>query len=219
MICTAGSLQAQDTIQQKQVISLNLLSYVAGIYAPRWTAGYSRKINERWWAGVEAGYGSSWLSVHGREGALITKDYNLFEIRPSIYYDLKGRGKLKHLISAELFYIHHKDHFEDGWYHSKSNGIFYDYDAADYKRIKTGLNLNLNTIYYFGKRLVLWQQIGVGIRNRKASYSNFENRSISERYNDGEDHWNWLSTDNYIKKEGSYIGFNLNLEFKLAYIF
>ena len=210
-------ISAQDTLRQNKIVSLNVSSY-ALTETPRWTFGYTQKISKRWWAGIEAGYGSFWLSVHGRERDFLTKDYNLFELRPSVYYDLRPKSKIKHLLSAELFYIHHTDHFTNEWYYDKS-GTYYEYDSADYKRIKTGVNLNLNTIFYLGKRFVLWQQIGGGIRNRKVSYGNMVDQRVSERFNDGEDHLDLFGFDNHIKKEGSYIGFNFNMSLKLAYIF
>ncbi len=211
-------LNAQDTLRQERVVSLNLTSYLV-TQSPRWTAGYTHKVSRRWWAGVEAGYGSFWLSVHGRESDFLTKDYNLFEIRPSVYFDLRPTSKIKHLLSAELFYIHHTDHFVSEWYHDKSESVYYQYDSADFKRVKTGVNLNLNTIYYLGKKLVLWQQIGVGIRNRKVTYNNMVNRQVSQRFNDGEDHFDLFGFDNQIQQEGSYFGFNANLALKMAYIF
>ncbi len=210
-------LKAQDSLQH-HMISLNTVSYLAS-QAPRWTAGYATKIGNRWWAGTEIGYGTFWLSVHGRENDHLTRDYKLIEIRPQIFYDLRARGKLKHLLSAELFYINQSDRFRSDWYRDRSTSTYYEYDAARYKRVKTGVNLNLNTVYYLGKNFVLWQQVGVGIRNRKVSYSDLSNLRPSERYNDGEDHFGWFGENNYIREKGSSVGFNFNMELKLAYIF
>lgn len=212
-------LKAQDSLRQERIVSLNLTSYLVS-HSPRWTAGYTQKVSRRWWAGIDAGYGNSWFAVHGREGDFLTKDYSLFEIRPAVYYDLRPTSKLKHLLSVELFYIHQEDSFHDNWYYDKPGYTAYDYDAADYKRVKTGFNLNLNTIYYFGKRIVLWQQIGGGIRNRKVTYSNIINQKESTYdHSDEIEEGNMFGIDNRIRNEGSDLGFNFNLSFKLAYIF
>jgi len=217
LIFIGTNLQAQDSLQ-RHIISLNTISYL-GSQVPRWTAGYTTKIADRWWAGTEIGYGTFWLSVHGRENDFLTRDYKLIEVRPQIYYDLRARGKLKHLLSAELFYINHTDRLRSDWYYGETAAVYYEYDAARYKRVKTGVNINLNTIYYLGKKFVLWQQIGAGIRNRKVSFSDLDNLRRSERFNDGEEHFGWVGEYNYVREEGSSLRFNFNLELKLAYIF
>lgn len=166
------------------------------------------------------GYGSDGSTVtHMGDADILADDYRLFEIRPEIYYDLRPGRKLKHLLSLELFYISHKNRFTNGWYEYKSENAYYEYDAADYKRIKTGLTLNLNTVYYLTPKLVLWQQIGGGVRNRNVTYSSKVNNRLSARFNDGEDHFQMFGEENHIKKEGSYFGFEFNLELKLAYLF
>lgn len=212
------SVNAQDTLQRNRIVSLSIASY-ADLYTPRWTLGYTQKISNRWWAGIQMGYGNFWLSVHGRQGDFLTKDYTLFEVRPAIFFDLAPQSRVKVLVSAEGFYINHKDHFGSEWYYDKSNLTYYEYDSADYKRIKTGANLNFNIMFPLGKRFKLWHEIGGGVRNRKVSFDNMINHRISQRYNDDNNHYDMFGIHNFTKNEGSYVGFNFNLGLKLAYAF
>jgi len=211
---------AQDTLQdRKSLVTLSLFSPTIS-YAPRYNIGYMHKVARRWWAGIEAGYGNYGTAFGiGAEGGsdYITNDYKLFEVRPEIYFDLRPSSKLKHLVSAEFFYINHKDHFTTDRYYAPDGFTEYRYDAADYKRIKTGVNLNYSLMFYFTSRFGLLWKTGLGIANRTVKYSNLVNRTLLA--NNDDDEGNIFGTDGYLEDSGTVNKFNFNQDLKLFYKF
>lgn len=177
--------------------------------SPRLNVGYIQKMNKNIWLGIDVGYGFGELDY-----GPITPKYQLFEIRPEIYYDLRPNTKLKHVLSFEGFYIHHKDTFKNSSFEYRNQN--YKYSKADYKRIKIGANLNYNLMYYFGKRWGLMQKVGLGLRHRNTHYSNVE--GLTE--GDDDDGLPILSeANNYKKNIGSAFGLNFNLAFRFFYKF
>lgn len=213
---------AQDSLKTKPklVITLSLVTPTFS-YAPRYTAGYIHRFTTRWWAGLEAGYGNyntSFGIAREKGSDYITPRYKLYEIRPEVYYDLRPSGKLKHFVSAEFFYIHHKDHYVTSRFNGV-DGIEYRFDAADYKRIKTGININYTLMFYFTKQFGLLSKTGFGIKRRDVSFSNVENRVALESYL-GDDHDSGiLGTESYQDDEGVATNFNFNFDMKLFYKF
>jgi len=221
LFAASGSLKAQDTLQErKSIVTLSLFSPTIS-YAPRYNIGYMHKVSRRWWAGLEAGYGNYGTAFGiGAEGGsdYITNDYKLFEVRPEIYFDLRPSSKLKHLVSAEFFYINHKDHFITDRYYAPNGFTEYKYDAADYKRIKTGVNLNYSLMFYFTNRFGLLWKTGFGIANRNVKYSNVVNKT-QLAYNGNDDEGNIFGTDSYLENSGTVNKFNFNQDLKLFYKF
>jgi len=221
LITTICAVQAQDTLQEhNNIITLSLLSPTFS-YAPRYNIGYMHKVSRRWWAGIEAGYGNYGTAFGiGAEGGsdYITNDYKLFEVRPEIYFDLRPSSKLKHLVSAEFFYINHKDHFITDRYYAPDGFTEYKYDAADYKRIKTGVNLNYSLMFYFTNRFGLLWKTGLGIANRTVKYRNVVNRTQLDNNGD-DDEGDIFGTDAYLEDSGTVNKFNFNLDLKLFYKF
>ncbi|MHA3788950.1 hypothetical protein ACX0HA_12110 [Flavobacterium hauense] len=206
---------AQDTIS-KSIISLGLLSSTFS-QAPRWDIGYIHKIDKRIWVGMEIGYGNYDMVFHGSSGDENNeKDYQLFEIRPSVYYDLRPTGKLKHIPSIELYYIHHTDTYYTDWYHDNDVPMWYRYQQADYKRQKYGLNVNYNLLYNFGKHFSLMQTIGVGIKIRDVKYTNVTGKEEAPNHEESDV---FFATTNYIVETGTNVGFNFNMDLKLLYKF
>lgn len=219
-IALAQFLFAQEKTndERKNVVSLNVLS--ATLSPPRWTLGYLCKINEHYWIGTDIGYGSAKsIPVSDKPKYKINDDYQLVEFRPEFYVNINPGGKVKHLISSELFYIHHTDHLENGEFYRKDDQNFsylYSYDTADYKREKYGINLNYNVFIQLHKGLILMPKIGFGVKTRKVNYSNIDNmQSVETKIFD--DFMGGL--ENHYKKEGTMTGFNLNLNFKIGYQF
>ena len=71
---------AQEKIEREynSIITFSTFSPIVN-YAPRWNLGYIRKIEKRYWLGVEIGYGNQNLSVNfAEEGGWIKKDYKIF---------------------------------------------------------------------------------------------------------------------------------------------
>lgn len=218
LLCVVSLLAtAQDTINKsRSIISLGLLSSTFS-QAPRWDIGYIYKINSRIWAGMELGYGNKNMIFNGSSGDDNTeKNYQLFEIRPSVYYDLRPSGKLKHLASVEVYYIKHTDTFYTDWYYDTDVPMWYRYEQANYTRHKYGLNVNYNLLYNFGKHFSLMQTIGVGIKIRDVKYTNVTGKK-EDPYHEESDVF--FPTTNYIVETGTNVGFNFNLDLKLLYKF
>lgn len=211
-------LTAQDTIQRKSIVTLNVFSVLAS-QAPRWEVGYIRNISKRVWLGVELGYGNHDITINDVSGRdRLNDDYQIFEIRPAVYFDLRPQKKLKHLASFELYFIHHTDTFERSSYYAPSEFMSYKYDIADYKRIKYGFNLNYNLLYNFGSRISLMQTIGLGLRIRDVSFTNVVNKT-EDPYNDDNESFIFPVIDKYLNTTGTASAFNFNVDLKLLYKF
>lgn len=65
----------------------------------------------------------------------------------------------------------------------------------------------------------MWQQIGIGIKNRNVAYSNITNKTFIDTSGDDEGPGGEFGMKSYIEEEGSDINFNVNLNLKLAYKF
>lgn len=188
-------------------------------YAPRWSLGYIRKIEKRYWLGVEIGYGNQNLSVNfAEEGGWIKKDYKIFEIKPEIYYDLSQKSNLKHLLSLELQYLNHLDNFKNSWYYNLDTKTYYRYDLADYKRIKYGVNINYSLIYNFTKKIALMQKTGIGFRQRNVKYSNVINKIEDENFEESDVILVPVS-NGFLRDNGLNNSFNFNLDLKIIYKF
>ena len=199
----------------KSIITFSTVSPLMS-YAPRWNFGYIRKIDERYWLGVELGYGNKKFSVNfAEEGGWITDDYNSFEIKPELYYNLRPNSKLKHLLSLEFQYVNHTDEFNNTWYFELNDNNYYNYDFADYKRIKYGINVNYNLIFNITNNLALMQKVGLGYRNRDVRYSNIVNRVENAFFE--EEGFILPDFNGFLRDNGNIGGFNFNLDLKLIY--
>ncbi len=217
-----SAANAQDTLQTERtsIVTLSLLSPTFS-YAPRYNVGYMQKIAPRWWVGLEAGYGNHGTSfgMGAQSGSDYTdKDYRIFEIRPEVFYSLRNHGKVKHLVSAEFFYINHKDHFTTDRFYGKDGYPTYRYDAADYKRIKTGLNINYSLFFYFSPRVGLIWKTGVGVKHRDVTYSNVVNKTMQDSSSDDE-LFDIFNVDKYLEQSGPETSVNFNMDLKLFYKF
>ncbi|MBY8963074.1 hypothetical protein KJK34_09955 [Flavobacterium sp. D11R37] len=221
MLTAFIKVEGQDTLQHenlKSVVTLSLLSPTI-TYAPRYNAGYMYRFANRWWAGIEAGYGNDATAINMTQGAdneFFFDRYKLFEIRPEIFYSLRNNPKIKHLVSAEYFYIRHTDTQIKNIYNT--GGPFeYRFESADYKRIKTGININYTLLFYFTEKFGLLTKTGFGIKRRDVSYTNVKNPVyIDTSGNDDED---WFGIYNYLEDAGTKTNANFNFDLKLFYRF
>ncbi|WP_116789994.1 hypothetical protein [Flavobacterium psychrotrophum] len=213
--------QAQETPQEaySSVVTLSLLNPTFS-YAPRYNVGYMHKVAPRWWVGLEAGYGNygSSFGMGAQSDNRVNKDYRIFEVRPEVFYSLRNHGKIKHLVSAEVFYINHTDHFTNNRYYGPGGYPAYRYDEADFKRIKTGLNINYNLFFYFSETVGLIWKTGLGIKNRDVTYRNVTNKTTFDNSGDDE-HFAWFGEDKFLKQSGAETNFNFNMDLKLFYKF
>jgi hypothetical protein len=215
-ILVANTFSAQEKTEKpiNSIITISLISPTLS-YVPRLNLGYIKKINERYWAGVELGYGTNnLLSIYHENYTSIGSDYKVFEIRPEVYYDLRPNSKLKHLISAELFYINHTDYFNRGWFDDVAKNIYYRHDGADYKREKYGFNLNYNLILNISKNIALMQKLGVGFRQRVVKFSNVINQRPDLNYEES-DVTLLPNTNGYANDVGTANAFNFNFDLKI----
>ena len=208
--------QEKSNEEFKSILTFSTFSPILS-YAPRWNLGYIRKIEKRYWVGIEFGYGNKDISINSaEEGDWIKNEYKIFEIKPEIYYDLRPKSKLKHLLSLELQYLNHSDKFKNSWYYDLNDNNYYKYDFADYRRIKYGINVNYNLIYNITKNLALMQKVGIGYRKRDVQYSNIVNR-IEDDFFEEPDSFVIPVGNGFLRDNGNIGGFNFNLDLKIIY--
>lgn len=208
--------QEKEEVNFNSFLSISIFSPTIS-NAPRWNVGYQRKIIDQYWLGLKLGYGDYNNTInYTKNGGQIKDNYQLFEIRPEVFYDLKPNSKLKHLISLELFYINHTDQFSNNTYYDRNQNTYFRYDLADYKREKYGFNINNNFILYLGKRLAFMQSFGVGFRHRNVSYINTVNE-VEDPFFESESIFG--SGKNSIRAKGIQNGFSVNFDIQLIYTF
>ncbi|MEM0543992.1 hypothetical protein WFZ85_15410 [Flavobacterium sp. j3] len=208
---------AQEKIEREfnSIITFSSFSPIV-YYAPRWNIGYIRKIDKKYWLGLELGYGSKDISVNfAADGGWIKNDYKIFEIKPELYFDLRPNSKQKHLLSVEFQYVNHTDKFNNSWYFDLNDKTYYNYDFADYKRIKYGINLNYNLIFNITTNLALMPKIGIGYRKRVVQYSNIVNRIEDEFFE--EEGFVLPDFNGFLRDNGDIGGFNFNLDLRIIY--
>ncbi|MEO8933561.1 MAG: hypothetical protein ABI295_04575 [Xanthomarina sp.] len=206
-----GQTDSTKNSNTHSYFTLNLLSPL-NTQSPRWRIGYIKDIDEKWKAGLDMGYGNRNL-LFSDYGDNISKDYQLWEIRPEIYYIINPKRKTKKYFSLELFYINHTDIFYSGSYSSVNNESI-SYDQSDYKREKYGLNLKYGFIIYSKKRLGLNLYTGLGMKIRKNTFSNVLNPNLVDL---GPEKGDMFGFDNYKNVEGTKLGANFSFGFKLYY--
>lgn len=167
-----------QTLREKSYITFNLLSPVDQL-VPRWRMGYIKSINQKWKAGIEFGYGNKKLAFAVIDDDYNQVDYQLWEIRPELYYILNPSKKTQTYISAEFFYINHKDIQYFGVYYP-TDEIGIHYDQANYFRQKYGMHLKYGYFIPTGKRFGLNVFTGLGFRIRNNNYSNVINSQNQE---------------------------------------
>lgn len=191
--------------------SIITVSAFAPLRDQRYNIGYMRKLSERWWVGTEAAYGADGLTplnIGNFEG-----ENRIFEIRPEVFYSLAPDSRLKHFVSAEVFYLSHVGKGVSGNYYD-SNKDYYTFSSSDYKRIKYGLNINYSILLHketswFG----FMPKIGIGLRQRDISYTNMIGRMPNDPPVDG------LPFEYQLNHEGSNLRFNFNIDMKLIFKF
>lgn len=217
VLITINSLNGQEdeVMDLKSIVSIGTFSPT--IYsAPRWNVGYQKRITERYWLGLKLGYGDYNSTInYSKSGGQIKDNYQLYEIRPEIFYDLKPNSTLKHLVSFELFFINHTDQYSNGSYYNINQNIYYRYDLADYKRVKYGFNINNNFILYLGKNFALMQNFGIGFRHRNVTYTNTINE-VEDPFFEEE---SIFGSGKKVRAKGVANGLNVNFDIRLIYVF
>lgn len=192
--------------QSNDYKSILTVSAFAPFRDQRYNIGYMRKIAERWWVGTELAYGSNGITpvdIGNFEGK-----NKIFEIKPEVFYSLLPQSRLKHFVSAEVFYLNQKGKNVSGNYYDQ-NDVYYSFSSADYERTKYGLNINYSILLHkesswFG----FMPKIGFGIRQRKIAYTNMTGKTEDYPPTDG------LPFDYRLNEEGSNLRFNFNVDMK-----
>jgi len=186
--------QITETGRIKSFASVNLLSPL-NVLNPRIGAGFVYGISNKWKIGIDLGIGNKAIDIKGRMG----QKYQLWEIKPELYYFISPHKKHDRYISAELFYINHKDIF--------SNQI--GYEKADYQRYKYGFHLKYGMIFYIAKHFGLNVYTGLGLRTRSNSFTNIVNPSLEKDQRD-------FYIGNYKDFSGVTNGVDFSLGLKLV---
>lgn len=172
--------------------------------------------------GLDFGYGTyALLGSYWEEKEGLDQGYNLFEIRPRINYILNPKNnRSKTYISAEFFYINHKDIFINTTQDLKlnryinTNSGYIMYDQANFYRQKYGVNFVFGMLVDFFKNFGVNFNIGLGIRNRKITYKNIINaQEFTPQENES------LVVPLHLAVTGNAIGANVSLNLKLYYKF
>ncbi len=168
---------------------------------PRWRIGYIKNLNQKTKIGIDIGYGNANNSV------IQTFDrYSLWEIRPEYYHIINPNRKTVKYISLELFYLNHKEEFENQSFFSEQNE-YLTFDRADYNRQKIGLIPKFGMFIDLSNKIGINWYTGVGINYRINSYDNFIN--LRTRQFD-EDHFS-----SYYGEEGNKIGLEFTIGLKI----
>ncbi|MEP0262418.1 hypothetical protein [Dokdonia sp.] len=222
LISTHSLFGQSEEVQRKSYVTFDVLSPIAS-YSPAWKVGYFRKINDQFIIGAEVGIGTYGTSINFvGDGDWIENDYFKFEVSPELIYVLNPNHTFENFVSAEAFYIRHTDSFENSSYRSETNSQYFNYDSADYRRQKFGLNLNYGAIINFSKRFGLIPKVGFGVRVRSVDFSNIVNPELDPN-NQGEDGGLVESVApnirDFLEIEGSVTRLNFNFDIKLFYKF
>lgn len=203
-----GMVKAQDS---NSFITTNLLSPVNPLN-PRWRVGYIQNLNSNWKLGLDIGYGTknnTWAIITGNIlNGILEKDYQLWEVRPELYYIINPEKKTLQYFSSELFYIHHRDVYHDSFVDMK-NGGFFLFDQANFQRQKFGFQIKYGIFTNISESLGLNIYTGLGIRFRNISYTNIINPTL---FDDPRE----IAID-YNEYEGLYTRVNFALGIKLHY--
>jgi hypothetical protein len=179
-------------------------------FAPRIAVGYVHQINEKYWLGVEAGYGTDATRLDER-----TKNgYKGFEIRPELYYDTKASERIKHFVSFSVFYIQKKQTKSFEKYTTDDQD--YSFDSADYLRNKKGFSVSYAPLIPFGKSksFGFMPKFGIGLSHSTVKYENVTNREEAPS-REGD----FLSFGYFGSTEKSRVNFDVNIDLKLVYRF
>ncbi|HKJ43607.1 MAG TPA: hypothetical protein VKA27_16035 [Sunxiuqinia sp.] len=197
------------TLNKDSYLTVNLFSPINTLN-PRWRIGYIQHLSTRWKAGIDFSFGNREISFSDF-GNKIENAYQLWGIRPELYYLLRSRRRTQKYISAELFYIHHKDTYHDNFIISRDRHFNY-YEQARFKRQKFGAHIKAGIFQSISKRLGLNIYAGFGFRFRYNSFSNIMNPSQRRDIRD-------MFVFDYNEIEGLNLNVDFSLGFKLFYLF
>ena len=195
-------------LKQESFLTVDLLSSL-NVFSPRYKVGYIRDINSKWKIGFNLGYGNKNISIT-HSLSHFNDNLKIWEIRPEIYNVLKRNDKTIKYVSAEFYYINHKDVFNDRYFYPVKGGEI-SYDQTDYLREKYGFNLNIGEIIYYQKNFKINIYAGLGLRMRNVTFSNIVNPRNTQTFVD------MFDFNQYKEKEGLDFGLSYSLGLKLLF--
>lgn len=199
-----------DSPEPQSYITTNLFTPF-GPYNPRFRVGYIQFLSPRYRAGIDIGYGTeslSFLAIGDNTG----NEYQLFEVRPEVYFILNPTRKGNHYVSAEIFYIYQKESPVDDNYKSEATDTYIQFDTADFERKKYGFHFKYGIFFAFAKNFGGNAYAGIGFKVRDNRYSNVVNPRENESYFD-----EFGFFESYREDEGIKTSVDLSLGFKLFY--
>ncbi len=170
------------------MISINLVT-PHDPYFLRLRAGYSYGFADKWYAGIELGYGDNGWSGIGKKKDFVTlnNENQFWEMRLEIKYIVQMRDILKPYLSTDIFYIHHTEIFNNGTYPPMGEGSFISYHEVSFSRKKYGSNLKMGILIMISNHFALEPYIGMGFRSQINNYTYPQGEShelqLIDRYN------------------------------------
>jgi hypothetical protein len=178
--------QSQDSLVQAQSRSIWIsldLPPILDPYSPRYRLGLLTSLSDDILASLHLGIGGADFVVPKES---MGSDYQFFEIRPEIRYLLHNQPGFQFFSSLEPFFLSHRDHYQNMSFYDGQD--HYTYDFADFSRMKTGLNLKMGILAYFGSMGIEFY-CGGGVAHRVTSFDNLVNlEKDNDSYSGG---WLW----------------------------
>lgn len=198
-------------------ITFSILSPVA-FETPRYRFGYIKPIAEKWMVGLDAAYGDEG-STYKLVNRIDSDNYRLYEFRAEVYYKLPVKSKGIHYLSVEVGYLNHKETFFDNSYREELSDKKIRYQQADYQRTRSAITLKYGAFYKLWGQFGLNVYYGIGIRQRNNDYTNIIQTTgqIDDFLGSDDDRDEYGFVEDYYRKEGTRLGINLQLGFKLFY--
>jgi len=207
-----AKLLRKDSIQDLPIhtyFSLDLINSIVPKSLGRLNIGYITPISEKWSVGGSAGIGFDAISYAGDN-----EDYFLWEVSPEILYNFGEGKRFRHYLSLELFYINHTETLEDDDFSPVNtlNGTVerIAFESARYERQKYGFVFNFGEHIDFTNRIAFRTSLGAGLRIKDNSFSNLVNAVVTDSER------SFFSFGDGLF-EGSRLGFELNIDFRLIY--
>ena len=209
-------LRAQEVTELKKnsYITFNLLTPTIS-YVPRYNLGYYKKISERLVLGSEIGFGNYNSSFGLGKSYVISRNNQVFEIKPELMFILNKKRNTKMFVSTDFSYINHKEIFKNDNFQDLNDSKYYSYDSANYLREKFTFNLNYGMIIHFGNRFGIIPKVGLGYRIRNVKFTNIVNKR-EDMPSDATDGFDFYSSG-YNDTKGNVSGFNFSLDAKIFY--
>jgi hypothetical protein len=198
----SGKIQTEKTESPlpSHIITTNVLSPISPVLS-RLRLGYIQGLSKTVFVGLNAGIGIDTYKKY--------EDYQLYELRPEIYFVLSKKAKVKHYFSFEYFYVWHHEVMRNSYYNNGSEDVYYD--KTDYERRKYGFHLKWGFFGPITTRLGFNYYVGLGSATVENNYYNTEILGV---YEQGGDKFFMYGGNNKVNRLPSF-----SMGLKLYYVF